>query len=97
MLLRHGSGLRSGRLCGESHLPPRYGKVRAMNSPRIPGDERRTVPRHLRDSEHDSSREAPGTGSRAEDGGLKRRPWSWIYAGALVLLGIGIWFWLTAG
>jgi hypothetical protein len=30
-----------------------YGKVRAMTLPPSPTDDRRTVPRHLRDSEHD--------------------------------------------
>ena len=38
-----------------------------MNLPRDPDSDRRTVPRHLRDSEHSMSTEIPGFGARAED------------------------------
>ena len=97
MLLRHGIGRWNGGLCSKSHRSPRYGKVCGMNLPPVPRDERRTVPRHLRDSEHDPSGAAPGAGSRAEDGhDAGRRLRTWIYAGVLLLLGIGLWFGLTA-
>jgi hypothetical protein len=60
-------------------------------------DERRTVPRHLRDSEHDMSGKAPGSGRRAEDA---RRAHSavriWICAAALAVLA-GMSLWLTLG
>jgi hypothetical protein len=77
----------------KSQPAPRYGKVRAMTLPPSPPDDRRSVPRHLRDSEHDMSGSAPGSGMRAEDarGGLGPR--IWIYAAIFaVVAGIGFWF-----
>jgi hypothetical protein len=62
-----------------------------------PRDERRAVPRHLRDSEHDRGGSAPGSGSRGEDahdGGRRLR--AWIYAGLLaLLLGTSLWLVLS--
>jgi hypothetical protein len=63
----------------------------------LPPGERRTVPRHLRDSEHDMSAKAPGSGQRAEDarrmnGGMR----IWIYAAALAAL-VGMSLWLGLG
>jgi hypothetical protein len=79
----------------KSHLARWYGKVRGMESP--PRDERRTVPRHLRDSEHDMSGSAPGSGRRAEDARNARLGLRvWIYAVvSAVMVGIAIWLGFT--
>jgi hypothetical protein len=63
-----------------------------MTLPPSPPDDRRTVPRHLRDSEHDMSPSAPGSGTRAEDARGGPGPRTWIYAAILaVAVGIGLW------
>jgi hypothetical protein len=55
--------------------------------------ERRSVPRHLRDNEHDMTGAAPGAGTRAEDvldGG--RRVRLWIYAAvATAIVALVLW------
>ena len=82
-------------MCSKSHPLPRYGKVRGMNLP--PRDERRTVPRHLRDSEHDMSGSAPGSGRRADDAraaGTALR--IWVYVAVFAVL-MGMVFWLGVG
>lgn len=62
-----------------------------MNLP--PRDERRTVPRHLRDSEHDMSGMAPGSGRRAEDArNVRAAVRIWVYAAvSAVLVGTALW------
>ena len=62
-------------------------------------DERRTVPRHLRDSEHDMTGLAPGAGRRAGDaldGARRLRNWL-IAALLLALIGTSLWLGLGAG
>jgi hypothetical protein len=60
----------------------------------IPGHERRTVPRHLRDSEHETVATTSVAGTRAEDAvsGRARRwaPWLALVAAAAALA----WWWL---
>ena len=66
--------------------PARRGKVRGMNDPPVPGEERRDIPRHLRDGEHDVSRAAPGAGTRVGDAiGAARRRRGWIYLAVVAL------------
>lgn len=69
-----------------------------MDLPRNPEDDRRTVPRHLRDAEHDQGPAAPGSGTRAEDAlPAWRRAGGWICAGLLAaLLAAGAWMGLAA-
>jgi hypothetical protein len=97
MLLRHRIGARLEGLCAGSHWREQCGKVRGMNPPSEPG-ERRTVPRHLRDSEHDMTGAAPGSGTRADDAGGSRRLRGWIYAilAALAVV-FSLWIGLGAG
>jgi hypothetical protein len=92
MLLRHGIRVRLAGMCARSQWCVRCGKVRAMNPP-APSDERRTVPRHLRDSEHDMSGAAPGSGTRTEDVGGNRRLRGWIYA-ILAALAVAFSLWI---
>ena len=63
-----------------------------------PKDERRTVPRHLRDSEHDRSGMAPGSGRRAEDARNARLGVRvWIYAAvSAVMVATAIWLGIGA-
>lgn len=69
-----------------------------MNPPPSSGEDRRTVPRHLRDSEHDMTGTAPGAGMRAEDAGGSRRLRGWVYVvlAALVVV-MSLWIGLSAG
>ena len=94
MLLLYRIGGRVGGLCSRSHC----GRVRGMNLPRAPRDDRRTVPRHLRDSEHDMSGGAPGSGTRTEDAADSgRRLRIWIYAVlAALIVATSLWFGLAA-
>ena len=76
-----------------SQVPGRR-KVPGMNQGSPPvSRERRSVPRHLRDNEHDMSGAAPGSGTRAEDVlGAGRRTRLWIYAAvATVIVGLVLW------
>jgi hypothetical protein len=66
------------------------GKVSGMNLPPAK-DERRAVPRHIRDGEHDMLEE---TSSFSEGGAPARRARIWLYLAAVAALGIGIWFFL---
>ena len=68
-----------------------------MNLPPKTGEDRRSVPRHLRDSEHDLPGAAPGSGTRAEDADGSRRMRAWIYAVIAVLVGASsLWIGLAA-
>jgi hypothetical protein len=69
-----------------------------MNLPPREKEDRRTVPRHLRDSEHDMSGAAPGAGTRAEDAsdsGRRVRGWVYIVLAALVVA-MSLWIGLSA-
>lgn len=69
-----------------------------MEMPPRPREERRSVPRHLRDSEHDMTGAAPGAGSRAEDAsdrGRRVRGWVYIVLAALVVA-TSLWIGLSA-
>lgn len=68
-----------------------------MSLPPKTGVDRRLVPRHLRDSEHDMSGAAPGSGTRAEDADNGRRMRAWIYAGiAALVVATTLWIGLAA-
>jgi len=100
MLLRQHMGRGCQGLWSKSHPPLRYGKVCGMTLPpkTASGDERRTVPRHLRDSEHDMGGTAPGSGMRAgdaHDGGRRLR--NWLFAGLLLAVAAGLWLGFGAG
>jgi len=92
-MLRHRNAMRCKGMWSKSQPAPRYGKVRGMTLPPGPPDDRRTVPRHLRDSEHDMGGSAPGSGMRAEDARSSAGSRIWIYAAIFaVVAGIGLWF-----
>jgi hypothetical protein len=100
MLLRQHTGRGCRGLWSKSHTPKPYGKVCGMTLPPNPAsDDRRTVPRHLRDSEHDMTGSAPGSGMRVGDAHDAGRRWrNWLYAGLLVaLVGASLWLGLGAG
>jgi hypothetical protein len=68
-----------------------------MTLPPKSGEDRRLVPRHLRDSEHDQSGAAPGSGTRAEDAGSGRRLRAWVYAViAALVVATTLWIGLVA-
>lgn len=68
-----------------------------MNLPPKTGEDRRSVPRHLRDSEHDMSGAAPGSGTRAEDADGSRRMRTWLYAViAALVVATTLWIGLAA-
>jgi hypothetical protein len=69
-----------------------------MKLPPSSREDRRTVPRHLRDSEHDMTGAAPGAGARADDTGGSRRLRGWVYVllAALVVV-MSLWIGLSAG
>ena len=66
-----------------------------MNLPPEPKDDRRAVPRHIRDGEHDMLEDTLGSnpGGAAAPG---RRARLWIYIGILLAAGAGLWFMLRA-
>jgi len=49
--------------------------LRAMNAPEHSGNDRRAVPRHLRDGENDLMSSTGVFGQRAEDGATRRGLW----------------------
>jgi len=58
------------------------------------GHDRRTVPRHLRDSEHDTIATTSAAGARAEDA-VRGRARSWALWLACVVAAAAIaWWWL---
>jgi len=61
-----------------------------MNTP--PGNERRAVPRHIRDAEHDMSRDLPAVPERPGTAGRRLR---WIGLLLVAALGLGLWYVLT--
>jgi len=66
-----------------------------MNLPSNPDEDRRTVPRHLRDSEHEKLSDTGAFGQRAEDA-LSRRGWFWVAFALSVALAAAAWFWLSS-
>jgi hypothetical protein len=69
-----------------------------MNLPPSTREDRRTVPRHLRDSEHDITDMAPGAGMRGEDAGGSRRLRGWVYVAlAALVVAMSLWIGLSAG
>ena len=64
-----------------------------MNLPSNPDEDRRTVPRHLRDSEHEKLSDTGVFGQRAEDA-ASRKGWIWVAVALSVALAVAAWFWL---
>jgi hypothetical protein len=65
-------------------------KVRGMTQPEQPANDRRSVPRHIRDAEHDMSRDLP---AGQETAGRHSRLWIWL--AVALALGTGLWFVLS--
>ena len=65
-----------------------------MNLPPEPKDDRRAVPRHIRDGEHDMLEDT--LGSNPAGVGPGRRSRLWIYIGVVLAAGAGLWFLLRA-
>ena len=63
-----------------------------MHSPADPVEDRRTVPRHLRDTEHGPAPETPGSGARRRDVPVRRwaRGLLLLVVSAVALAG-GLW------
>jgi hypothetical protein len=61
-----------------------------MDTP--PGNDRRAVPRHIRDAEHDMSRDVPAAPQGPETGGSRAR---WIGLILVAALALGLWWFLT--
>jgi hypothetical protein len=66
-----------------------------MNLPSNPDEDRRTVPRELRDSEHESLSNSGVFGQRTEDA-APRRSWIWVAIALVVALAAAAWFWLSS-
>ena len=66
-----------------------------MNLPSNPDEDRRTVPRHLRDSEHEKLSDTGVFGQRAEDA-VPRMRRVWIALALSVALAAAAWFWLSS-
>jgi len=66
-----------------------------MNPPSNPDEDRRTVPRHLRDSEHEKLSDTGAFGQRAEDA-TSRRGWTWAALALGVALAAAAWFWFSS-
>jgi len=64
------------------------GKVGGMDLP--PANDRRAVPRHIRDAEHDSWHDEP---AGPETAGRRMR--LWVYLAAIAALATGLWYFLT--
>ena len=69
------------------------GKVGGMNLPPAPGNDRRAVPRHIRDAEHDAWRDVPAGPENQETAGRRAR--LWIYLAAIAALGLGLLYFLA--
>jgi hypothetical protein len=80
-------------LWNKSHWQPQpsFHRVAGMNLPADPPDDRRTVPRHIRDGEHDVLDETKGSPPREPETAGRRARW-WIYFVALGAAGFGVWF-----
>jgi len=66
--------------------------LRAMATAEEPGNDRRAVPRHLRDGENDLLSSTGAFGQRAEDAASRRgRGWALIIAALAAALALG-WF-----
>ena len=65
-----------------------------MSPPDDPTNDRRTVPRHLRDSEHEKLSDTGAFGQRAEDA-VPRKGRVWIALALMVALAIAAWFWIS--
>jgi hypothetical protein len=66
-----------------------------MILPADPPNDRRTVPRHIRDGEHDMLEETLGSTRRKSDS-VGRRARLWIYLAGIVAAGVGLWFGLLS-
>jgi len=66
--------------------------LRAMTSPEDPSNDRRAVPRHLRDGDNDLLSSTGAFGQRAEDARAgRRRGWALALAALAAALAVG-WF-----
>jgi hypothetical protein len=69
--------------------------LRDMNSQVEPGEDRRAVPRHLRDREHDITESSGVFGQRSEDAVSRRgRGWALLLLALAAALALG-WFLLS--
>jgi hypothetical protein len=66
-----------------------------MNLPPEPKDDRRAVPRHIRDGEHDMLEDTLGS-NPAVAAAPGRRSRLWIYIAVVLAAGAGLWFMLSA-
>ena len=64
-----------------------------MNLPPAPGDDRRALPRHIRDAEHHAWRDVPGSPEGREAAGRRAR--LWMYLVAIAALGLGLLYFLA--
>ena len=62
--------------------------------PDDPANDRRAVPRHLRDSEHEKLSDTGVFGQRAEDA-VSRKRGIWIAIALVVALAAAAWFWIA--
>jgi hypothetical protein len=69
--------------------------LRAMNAPEHSGNDRRAVPRHLRDGENDLLSSTGVFGQRSEDAVRRRGIWVLVVLVA-VAAGAAWWFWGAA-
>lgn len=93
MLLRHRMAGVAGGLWSNSHWRRPGVKVRGMNLPPDPANDRRAVPRHIRDGEHelwqDAVEVAQGAASRGRRWGVL------ICVVVIAALVLGLWFYGT--
>jgi hypothetical protein len=68
--------------------------LRAMSSSEVPGNDRRAVPRHLRDGENDLLSSTGAFGQRADDVRARRRGGWALLLIAVALAAAAGWSWL---
>ncbi len=66
-------------------------RVAGMKPPQ--DQERRAVPRHIRDAEHDAWGDVPAAADDPQTAGRRLRPW--VYLAVIAALGLGLWYFLT--
>ena len=64
-----------------------------MNLPPEPGNDRRALPRHIRDGEHAAWHDVPAGPEGHQPAGRRTRVW--IYLVAIATLGLGLLYFLT--